>query len=122
MKKMFAVLLSASFLAAPLMAATQASAQDHRRPAATQDHRRPAVGQDYRRPVIVEREVRVTKYKWNRGQRMSAAERRRMQDVRDYRRYRLSAPPRGYRWVRVDNDYLMISIAGNVISNIISGR
>ena len=121
MKKMFAVLLSASFLAAPLMAATQASAQDHRRPAA-QDHRRPAVGQDYRRPVIVEREVRVTKYKWNRGQRMSAAERRRMQDVRDYRRYRLSAPPRGYRWVRIDNDYLMISIAGNVISNIISGR
>jgi Ni/Co efflux regulator RcnB len=104
MKKMFAVLLSASFLAAPLVAATQASAQDHRR------------------PVVVQRDVKVTKYKWSRGHRMSPAERSRMQEVRDYRRYRLSAPPRGYRWVRVNNDYLMISIAGNVISNIITGR
>jgi Ni/Co efflux regulator RcnB len=53
---------------------------------------------------------------------MSPAERRNMRDVRDYRRYHLAPPPRGYRWVQVNNDYLMISIAGNVISNIISGR
>jgi Ni/Co efflux regulator RcnB len=104
MKKIFAVLLSASFLAAPLVAATEASAQDHRR------------------PVVVERDVHVTKYKWSRGHRMSPAERRNMRDVRDYRRYRLAPPPRGYRWVQVNNDYLMISIAGGVISNIISGR
>ncbi|KQV27552.1 hypothetical protein ASC97_04005 [Rhizobium sp. Root1203] len=104
MKKLFAVLLSASFLAAPLVAATEASAQDHRR------------------PVVVERDVHVTKYKWSRGHRISPAERRHMQDVRDYRRYRLSAPPRGYRWVRVDNDYLLIGTASGVISNIIAGR
>jgi Ni/Co efflux regulator RcnB len=104
MKNLFAVLLSASFLAAPLVAATEASAQDHRR------------------PVVVERDVHVTKYKWSRGHRISPAERRHMQDVRDYRRYRLSAPPRGYRWVRVDNDYLLIGTASGVISNIIAGR
>jgi Ni/Co efflux regulator RcnB len=105
MKKMFAVLLSASFLAAPLVAATEASAQEH-----------------HRRPVHVEREVHVTKYKWSRGHRMSPAERRNMREVRDYRRYRLAPPPRGYRWVQVNNDYLMINIASNVISNIITGR
>jgi Ni/Co efflux regulator RcnB len=104
MKKIFAVLLSASFLAAPLVAATDASAQEHRR------------------PVVVERDVHVTKYKWSRGHRMNAAERRNMREVRDYRRYRLAPPPRGYRWVQVNNDYLMISIAGGVISNIITGR
>ncbi|MDM9628373.1 RcnB family protein [Rhizobium sp. S152] len=104
MKKIFAVLLSASFLAAPLVAATEASAQDHRR------------------PVVVHRDVHVTKYKWSRGHRMSPAERRHMQEVRDYRRYRLAPPPRGYRWVRVNNDYLMISVASNVISSIVTGR
>lgn len=103
MKKIFAVLLSASFLAAPLVAATEASAQDHRRPG-------------------VERDVHPNKYKWSRGHRMSPAERRNMRDVRDYRRYHLAPPPRGYRWVQVNNDYLMISIAGGVISNIITGR
>lgn len=105
MKKMFAVLLSASFLAAPLVAATGASAQEH-----------------HRRPVVVEREVKVTKYKWSRGHRMSPAERRNMREVRDYRSHRLAPPPRGYRWVQVNNDYLMISIASNVISNIVVGR
>lgn len=104
MKKIFAVLLSASFLAAPLVAATEASAQDHRR------------------PVVVERDVHVKKYKWSRGHRMTPAERRHVQDVRDYRRYRLSPPPHGYRWVRADNDYLLIGINNGVISNIIIGR
>ncbi|KQV81758.1 RcnB family protein [Rhizobium sp. Root1220] len=104
MKKLFAVLLSASFLAAPLVAATQASAQDHRR------------------PVVVKRDVHATNYRWSRGHRMTPAERRHMQDVRDYRRYRLSAPPRGYRWVRVDNDYLLIGVASGVIANIIASR
>jgi Ni/Co efflux regulator RcnB len=104
MKHLFTVLLSVSSLAAPLVAATEASAQDHRR------------------PVVVDHDVYATNYKWNRGHRMTPAERRHMQDVRDYRRYRLSAPPRGYRWVRVDSDYLLIGSASGVISNIVVGR
>ncbi len=104
MKKFFAILLSASFLAAPLVVASEASAQDHRRPGVSQ------------------RDVHGSQYRWSRGHRVTPAERRRMQDVRDYRRYRLSAPPRGYHWVKVDNDYLLIGIASGLISNIISGR
>jgi Ni/Co efflux regulator RcnB len=45
-----------------------------------------------------------------------------MSDVRDYRRYRLSAPPRGYHWVKVDNDFLLVGVASGIISSIISGR
>jgi Ni/Co efflux regulator RcnB len=37
--------------------------------------------------------------------------------VQDYRAYRLAPPPRGYRWVRPDNDrYLLVEIATGVIS------
>jgi Ni/Co efflux regulator RcnB len=37
--------------------------------------------------------------------------------VNDYRRYRLSAPPRGYRWVRPENDrYLLVEVASGLIS------
>ncbi|MEK1872608.1 MAG: RcnB family protein [Rhizobium altiplani] len=101
MKKLTTVLLATAVLAAPLLATTEASAQDHRR------------------PVVVERDVHVTKYKWSRGHRMTPTERRHMRDVRDYHRYRLSAPPRGYRWVQVDNDFLLIGSVNGVIANIV---
>lgn len=103
MKKFFAALLSASFLLSPIVA-SEASAND------------------YRRPVVVEKKVVVKKYRWTKGHRVSAAERRRMADVRDYRRYRLSAPPRGYHWVKVDNDFLLVGVASGIIANIIAGR
>jgi Ni/Co efflux regulator RcnB len=101
MKKITTLLLAATVIAAPLLATTEASAQDHRR------------------PVVVERDVHVTKYKWSRGHRMTQAERRNMRDVRDYHRYRLSAPPRGYRWVQADNNFLLIGSVNGVIANIV---
>jgi len=103
MKKFFAALLSASFLLSPIVA-SEASAND------------------YRRPVVVEKKVVVKKYRWTKGHRVSAAERRRMADVRDYRRYRLSAPPRGYHWVRADNEFLLVGVATGIITSIIAGR
>lgn len=107
MKKIFAALLSASFLLSPIVA-SEASAADHRRPV--------IVHEDVHKKVVVK------KYRWTKGHRVSAAERRRMSDVRDYRRYRLSAPPRGYHWVKVDNDFLLVGVASGIISSIIAGR
>ena len=108
MKKIFAALLSASFLLSPVVA-SEAAAQDHRRP-----------------PVVVQKKVvvqkRVVTQRWSRGHRITAAERRRFSDVLDYRRYRLSPPPRGYRWVKADNDFLLIGITSGIISSIIAGR
>lgn len=63
---------------------------------------------------VVEKHV-VVKKRWARGHRLTSAERRRIAAVNDYRRYRLSAPPRGQQWVRVDNDFLLISAATGVI-------
>jgi len=39
--------------------------------------------------------------------------------VRDYGRHHLAAPPRGYNWVRVNNEYVLIGIATGIISSII---
>ncbi|MBY5700088.1 RcnB family protein [Rhizobium leguminosarum] len=108
MKKIFAALLSASFLLSP-MVVSQASADDYRRP-----------------PVVVQKKVVIKKTfvrsHWKKGYRVNASERRRFSDVNDYRRYRLAPPPRGYRWVRADNDYLLIGVTSGVISSIIAGR
>lgn len=109
MKKFFAILISATVLAAPI-----AQAQDWRHGPDRHRH--------VEKTVKIEKKVVVKKPRWVRGHRMSAAERRRMAEIRDYRRYRLSAPPRGYHWVRVDNDFLMVGIATGVISSIIASR
>ena len=107
MKKILAALLSASFLLSPMIV-SQASADDYRRPPVVQKR------------VIVEK--KVIRPHWKKGYRVNASERRRFSDVNDYRRYRLAPPPRGYRWVRADNDYLLIGVTSGIISSIIAGR
>ncbi|MBB3590432.1 Ni/Co efflux regulator RcnB [Rhizobium sp. BK529] len=109
MKKIFAALLSASFLLSPIIA-SQASAADHHRP-----------------PVVVHKKVVhekvvVRPHHWSKGYRMSAAERGRYGEVRDYRRYRLAPPPRGYHWVKADNDYLLVGVATGLITSIIAAN
>lgn len=39
--------------------------------------------------------------------------------VNDYRSYRLRQPPRGYHWVRVNNDYVLAAIATGLIADVI---
>ncbi|WP_420960221.1 RcnB family protein [Brucella sp. IR073] len=58
--------------------------------------------------------------RWTRGKQLPRSYRSHV--VRDYGRYRLSKPPRGHEWVRVNNDYLLISIASGVIASIVAGR
>ena len=107
MKKILAALLSASFLLSPMIV-SQASADDYRRPPVVQKR------------VIVEK--KVIRPHWKKGYRVNASERRRFSDVNDYRRYRLAPPPRGYRWVRADNDYLLIGVTSGIISSKITVR
>ena len=110
MKKIFAALLSASFLLSPIVA-SQASAADHHRP--------PVV---VHKKVVVHEKVVVRPHHWSKGYRMSAAERGRYGEVRDYRRYHLAPPPRGYHWVKADNDYLLVGVATGLITSIIAAN
>lgn len=53
---------------------------------------------------------------WERGRRYDGP----VYVVRDYRSYRLREPPRGYHWVRADNDYLLVAVATGVILDIVN--
>lgn len=56
--------------------------------------------------------------KWNRGQKLPRAYRDRSYVV-DYRAYRLSQPPRGYQWVRVNNSVYLVQQSNGLIAQIV---
>jgi len=95
MNKLFSILVAASVLATPLAFSSEASAAPYYHN--NHDARRHDSGV--------------------RGHRISDMDRRRAASV-DYRRYHLSAPARGYRWVRVDNSFLLIGVTSGLISNV----
>ncbi len=108
MKKFVTVLLAATILAAP-MAQAQSRHDDRHRGAIIERH-------------TTTKKVIVKKQRWDRGQRLSQAERRHFVDRRDYRRYRLSEPRRDQRWVRIDNQFLLINAINGLIVGIASSR
>ena len=60
---------------------------------------------------------------WRRGQVLDRAYRGQGYWVNDYRQYpRLYAPSKNQRWVRVDNDYILVNTLSNVIVSILTGR
>ncbi|MDK1386769.1 RcnB family protein [Sinorhizobium sp. 8-89] len=115
MKRLIIALVASSFLASPMALAQPSGsfevAQAHDR------YRSKSVDRHVHKRVekTVEKRVIIKKHRWARGHRLSPGERRHMAYVRDYRRYRLRTPPRGQQWVRVDNDFLLISLATGVI-------
>ncbi len=69
-----------------------------------------------RRQVRNDRQAR----RWRQGERLPAAYRGGDYYVSDWRSRRLRAPPRGYRWVRRDNDYLLIGATTGLIASVIA--
>ena len=59
--------------------------------------------------------------RWSRGDRLPSNYRTSRYAV-DYRRHHLRAPPRGYQWRQVDNNYVLAAVATGLILEIISGR
>ncbi len=77
-------------------------------------------GQRYQAP---NQYVRPNGYKvrtWRNGDRLPSTYRTRQYYV-DYRQYHLNAPPRGYQYVRVNNDVVLTAIATGVIASVITG-
>ena len=59
---------------------------------------------------------------WRRGERLPQAYFGPRYVVRDYGHYGLYAPPRGYRWVRADNDWLLAAVATGLIADVLLGH
>ena len=60
-------------------------------------------------------------YRWSRGQQMGYNDwnNSRRVEYRDYRRYNLRQPPRGYEWRRNDDRFILGAIATGVILSVI---
>lgn len=58
---------------------------------------------------------------WTRGQRLPRGYFANPYYIDNWSAYRLRAPPRGYRYVRVGNDVVLAAIAGGVIAEVING-
>lgn len=69
---------------------------------------------------VVHKKVVVHKSHWKRGQKYPGW--RQHRPVRDYRHYGLHRPGRGQEWIRVGNDYLLVSFASGVIAGMIAAR
>lgn len=69
--------------------------------------------------VIVKKKV-VKRNQWKRGQRYS--DWRRHQRVNDWQRHHLRRPGHGQQWVRVGNDYLLVSVLSGVIAGIVAAN
>ena len=68
------------------------------------------------------KDVRQAHRRWAKGQRLDARYRGDGYYVRDYHRHGLRTPPRGYRWQRVDNDYVLAAVATGLIAAVIAAN
>lgn len=117
MKKFLSMVIAATFIFAPL---AQASAQgwsppEHRRTDGPSRMAPPAKPQFSQRQETQIGKRYAAPKRFDRGQRLSKAQRSRFVDQRDLRRYRLAEPRRGERWVRVDDQFLLINAVSGLI-------
>ncbi len=59
-------------------------------------------------------------YSWRSGDRLPVAYYAPRYVIRDYGAYRLHSPPRGYHWVRVDNDVVLAAIATGAVLQVVN--
>ena len=112
-------LLTRSLLAAVALsfaAAPMAQAQQHY----GHDRSKPGYSSTWDKHHIKKKQQAKKRHHWRKGERYSDWKRR--PPVRDYHRHGLRKPARGQQWVKVDNDYLLMSVATGLILGIAAAR
>jgi len=83
------------------------------------DWQKPGHHNDVRKRVF-KKKVVVKRNHWRNGQRYSGW--RQHQPIRDYGRYGLHRPGRGQEWIRVGNDYVLVSVLSGIIFGAIAAH
>ncbi|SCW45698.1 regulator RcnB of Ni and Co efflux [Sphingobium faniae] len=120
MKKFLMALAATTMIASPMVTA-QAQAAPHRetvRVVKQGPHGRTVVRQ---KATVRKQDYRNNDRRWAKGQRFDRRHAANYRVVNNYRDYRLSAPPRGYQWVRSGNDAVLVAITGGIIGAVIGG-
>ncbi|MCO5092099.1 RcnB family protein [Bosea sp. (in: a-proteobacteria)] len=107
-KLLTAGIIGASILIAPVSSFAQTYYNPHRGPVHMQKHMAPQ-----KAPVM-------KKHRWARGHALPSQYRRSY--VSDYRRHHLRAPGPGQRWVRVDNQFILINSITGMIAALAAAR
>lgn len=106
MKKLIVLSTAALMALSPMLGAAQAQS-------------RSPSGPQIERPVKPQAtRPQAKKQQWKKGAKYSGKGTR----VSDHRRYNLKAPPKGHRWVRDGNDFLLIATGTGIIAAIVAGR
>jgi len=123
MKRLIITTLAATLLAGTALSGTAMAAgqrhDDRRDDRYEQRHDQRDYRHDRRDYRHDRKDERKAYRHWQRGQRLDARYRDNRYYVRDYHRYGLRAPPRGYRWQRVDDSYILAAVATGVILSVI---
>ncbi|MGX9147183.1 RcnB family protein [Mesorhizobium sp. 128a] len=83
------------------------------------DWQKPGKHVDVRKRVV-KKTVIVKRSHWRNGQKYSSWKRH--QPIRDYGRYGLHRPGRGQEWIRVGNDYVLVSVLSGIIFGAIAAQ
>lgn len=73
-----------------------------------------------KRVLVKKTKIVVRRSHWRNGQRYSSWKRH--QPIRDYRHYGLRRPGPGQEWIRVGNDYLLVSVLSGLIFGAIAAQ
>ena len=80
-------------------------------------------GNDRSREVHQRNDERQAQHRWARGERLPSSYYQDRGHYVDYRAYHLRTPPRGYRWVRTDdNNYALVALTTGLIASIIASN
>ncbi len=111
MKRVALAVAALSLLAIPAAQAQQSFGAG--RPGVTRHGPPPSAHRPHARPS---KHSQAHQNRWSRGQRYG--DWRRHRAVTDYHRYGLRRPGHGQHWVRVGNDYLLVTAATGIIAAI----
>jgi Ni/Co efflux regulator RcnB len=114
-KKIIMALATTTLVASPIVTAQAQAAPRHEVTRTTVNHK--ANGR-----TVVKKQTVVRKdtgRRWAKGQRFDRRYATNYRVVNNYRDYRLSAPPRGYQWVRSGNDAVLIAITSGLIGAVV---
>jgi Ni/Co efflux regulator RcnB len=110
MKRLLTATLALSLLAGAGAASAQPRHDDHRNDHGRYEQSRHDNGNHYGQQ----------KHRWARGQHLDRSYYSDRSHYVDYRRHHLRAPPRGYQWVRADNDYALVALTTGLIASIVA--
>ena len=109
MKRIVLAAVALSMFAAPMAQAQQR----YEAPRHGHHYSQQQKWQDYRNK-------QVKRHHWSKGKRVPEWQRK--QALRDYHRHGLKRPGHGQRRIKVDNDFLLISLASGIIAAAVAGR